>query len=358
LYLVFEAKNDNLYFFAAQAALVAFLPFLLQIKLMTALGVLQRLLKLSSLVVFVSARSSAITLLKDVRSVLSKCNCIDRKADCDFSSLSKDALINLIGALDIVSIDCTSNTPELVMSDGSKPVAEKSYLSIEENFDCKLSDETGDGTTCFSGHGYSYFFPSVILSHGLPAEPLSRQYNDDLLHIALQLEKDQKESVRDETIGFVSSRILFDIKHPAVDWLRAHISSRVNLLLSQTNSTETLFEIEGWANVMRSGESMNIHVHTEGIFAGAYFVAAPKEVGAPGESGGCLQFIDPRGGAEMAQILRGRNVYGDAMEVCPPSQGLFLAIFPGWLMHEVRRMKPHFRGPRVSIGFTVKYVYR
>jgi ethanolamine utilization microcompartment shell protein EutL len=66
-------------------------------------------------------------------------------------------------------------------------------------------------------------------------------------------------------------------------------------------------------------------------------------------------FFDPRAGAEMAQVVRGKNIYGGNFEVCPPHAGGMLVIFPSWLMHEVKAMLNNTVGPRIAISFNVVF---
>ncbi len=60
-------------------------------------------------------------------------------------------------------------------------------------------------------------------------------------------------------------------------------------------------------------------------------------------------------GAAMAQVVRGKNIYGDTFEVCPNAEGGLLLIFPSWLMHEVQPMLPSYKGPRIAISFNIIY---
>jgi hypothetical protein len=93
------------------------------------------------------------------------------------------------------------------------------------------------------------------------------------------------------------------------------------------------------------------------MYAGVYYVTAPQEISSQqkGQSGGCLSFVDPRIGASMAQVVRGKNIYGEAMEICPGVRGGLLVIFPSWLMHEVKPMPESYKGPRIGISFNAVY---
>ena len=122
-----------------------------------------------------------------------------------------------------------------------------------------------------------------------------------------------------------------------------------------SNATEIEFEIDGWGAVLRGGDGQNAHVHPGSMYAGVYYVTAPREVAESGKDGGCLFFMDPRPGASMAQVVRGKNIYGDPFELCPSQEGGLLVIFPPWLMHEVKPMPESYEGPRIGISFNVIY---
>jgi hypothetical protein len=57
----------------------------------------------------------------------------------------------------------------------------------------------------------------------------------------------------------------------------------------------------------------------------------------------------------MAQVVRGKNIYGDAIEVCPGHTGGLLVIFPSWLVHEVETVPENYKGPRIGISFNANY---
>ena len=128
------------------------------------------------------------------------------------------------------------------------------------------------------------------------------------------------------------------------------------------------FDITGWGAVLRPGHGQNVHlllrfdlvslqVHPGSMYAGVYYVTVPPEVGrVPNEGGGCIQFLDPRGGAPMMQLVRGKNFYGSgAVQVCPPHGGGLLIMFPSWLQHEVKPLPTEFTGPRIAISFNIVF---
>lgn len=328
------------------------------------------------LAVLTKVRSLSVTT-----AALNACECFDGHLTCDFYDLSKSQLKILIGILQDEDIKCGGDndkpyftdyiTTKVSSSSSSSTDTLTSLTSVQmalsasqrgqlfssprDNDICRI----GDGTTCTHVYeGLSYFFPSAILTHSLPLDKQVVSYTCQLAKLVLSLEKKSGKQQKTSSDAFQSSSGIFkkSSTNSALEWLKAIIGSRAELLLMQTNASNTIFEIDGWGSVMRAGQGLDMHVHTGAVFAGSYYLSAPPELGSVGESGGCLQFIDPRVGAEMAQVMRGRNIYGDAIEVCPSGEGGLLVMFPGWLPHEVKRMKPHFSGPRVAIDFVIKYM--
>jgi hypothetical protein len=57
----------------------------------------------------------------------------------------------------------------------------------------------------------------------------------------------------------------------------------------------------------------------------------------------------------MAQVIRGKSLYGESFEVCPGKEGGLLVIFPPWLQHEVKPMPESYDGPRIGISFNAVY---
>eukprot|EP01034_Spumella_vulgaris_P024754 gene24754-31131_t len=155
--------------------------------------------------------------------------------------------------------------------------------------------------------------------------------------------------------GYRSQDGFLNRRDPAIQWLKSQIIPRVQTMLGLSNSTHIQFSVDGWGAVLREGHAQAMHVHPASMFAGIYYVAAPKEVAESGKSYGCLQFVDPRAGAAMAQVVRGKNIYGETFEICPNERGGMLVLFPSWLMHEVKPMPASYTGPRIAISFNVAY---
>lgn len=57
-------------------------------------------------------------------------------------------------------------------------------------------------------------------------------------------------------------------------------------------------------------------VHPGAIYAGVYYVSAPREIVASGLSHGCLRFLDPRQGADMAQVRLSNRWHTSFICIC------------------------------------------
>ena len=217
---------------------------------------------------------------------------------------------------------------------------------------CKL-----DGYTCATESGVQLLYPSPVLIHELVRDAHSAQMNEELKELMLSLEEEDEGCTFNLHGGYRSKDGFLSRPDRSVQWLRNQIIPRVHHLLSIANASNLAFTVDGWGAVMRGSDKQNAHVHPGSMYAGVYYVTAPREVAnqPTTESKGCLQFFDPRSGAAMAQVVRGKNVYGETIEVCPGEKGGLLVIFPSWLMHEVHALPAKVTGPRIGISFNAVY---
>jgi len=293
---------------------------------------------------------SGILCKIDEELFLSKCKCGKSAADklqCDFSKLPKKKMKILVDKLLNHKIICVSDdwyyTPIFTASfNNAVPLSQHQQAQISPNGEAAaaatpstplgggpMSDCKFDGMSCGSrASGIEFLFPTPLQVTTLVKDSISQQYNQQLKELMLSLEEEDDGCKFNLHGGYRSQDGFLNRKEPAVQWLRAQIIPKVKALMAITNSSHIPFMIEGWGAVLREGHGQNIHVHPSSIWAGVYYVAAPKEVAASGKSHGCLQFVDPRMGAAMAQVVRGKNVYGETFEICPNEHGGMLAIFP------------------------------
>lgn len=339
---------------------------------------------------------------------LSKCECEENdyhNPNCDFSALSKDKLRLLVDKLLSHKIVCIKSydkfyspsftssfgsfvSEELIDAINSKDGKIKAISQQKAVTGAKVKMESDemksgsivksaskgkklpidvtsartscelDGHSCLiEGYGIEYLFPTTLMTNDIIYDDQGRKFNQQLKDLLLELEEEDDGCKFNLHGGYRSQDEFLSRPEPAVQWLKSQIIPRVQTLLSLSNSTQISFLVDGWGAVLRSGHGQNVHVHPGSMYAGVYYVAAPKEVETQpaGKSFGCLRFLDPRMGAAQAQVVRGKNIYGDAVEICPPSSGGLLVMFPSWVMHQVIPMPDKYKGPRIAISFNVIY---
>ena len=310
---------------------------------------------------------------------LSKCSCSNdyHNPNCDFSKLSKENLQKLVNKLLIQKIVCiqsyetfftpsfTSSFHQQALPTGGNLLAaavdSKGLTRPELSNPPPTVFQSGgncvlDGISCSSKlYGIEFLFPTTLLVNTIVNDKKTRKYNEDLKNLLLDLEEENDGCTFNLHGGYRSKDGFLSRPEPAIKWLKSQIKPRVQTLLSLTNSSQINYSLDGWGAVLRAGDGQNLHVHPSSIFAGVYYVAAPAEVAASGKSHGCIRFIDPRMGAAQAQVVRGKDIYGGAVEICPEPEGGLLILFPSWIMHQVFPMPATYSGPRIAISFNVVY---
>lgn len=318
--------------------------------------------------------------------ILSRCVCLSEgeRPKCNFSTMSRKKLAALADRLIDGQIVCGAENGELRaamvdlrpvssnafsqqyqltskenLSGQAMEVDEKTSMEVTndwfaglnsvQNCDCRF-----DGMSCVSVSGdLQYLFPTALLTANLVRDTKARDYNQQLKKIMLDLEAEKQGCQYNLHGGYRSQDGFLELPKASIKWLKASLKPHIDRLLTITGSAAIPYDIVGWGAVLRGGDGQSPHVHPASMFAGVYYVSVPPEVSLSGKSNGCLLFIDPRSGAGMAQILRGRNLYGDAIEVCPGAAGGLLVIFPSWLMHEIKPLLLNTTEPRVAISFNV-----
>lgn len=329
---------------------------------------------------------------------LSRCSC-DKPTgppDCDFSKLSKAKLRDLVdklmtsslicvqangfnlpsfssslnvfpAGLDPISFKTVSPAGQILESAADKTALEKPKLHEPIGKQSKEIANSGvfvksvpktadlDGFYGTTKNGLQLLFPTMVVVQELIRDKQSFVMNEELKRLMLDLEEEDDGCKFNLHGGYRSKDGFLNRQDRSIQWLRNQIIPRVQNLLTIANATMIDFTLEGWGAVLRGGHGQSVHVHPGSMYAGVYYVAAPAEVSATGRSGGCLHFVDPRNGLHMAQVVRGKNIYGEAIEICPGATGGLLVIFPSWLMHEVVPMPEIYNGPRIGISFNVLY---
>lgn len=351
-------------------------------------------------IVTVIAASLILTALgkNEDKTFLSKCSCGEERDSviCDFSSLPKKKLLKLIEVLMKSEILCVSAeqywiptfsrklisssalqqdmeievfglpTPSKKESSASKSAKsqskkkdvpkspEKPSAVVSSNNNSHLNCVL-DGMSCNTKDNLYFLFPTPILIHDIARDPISRKHNAALKEMLLDLEEEDDGCKFKLHGGYRSKDGFLKENDDALKWLREQIHPRIHHLLSLANASSIPYELDGWGQVLRAGDGHSIHVHPGSMYAGVYYISAPAEIDLNRRGEGCLEFFDPRNGASMAQVTRGKTIYGEAIQVCPPMEGGTLVIFPSWLDHEVKPLPAKVSAPRIAISFNINY---
>lgn len=346
------------------------------------------------------------------KNFLAKCTCGEHRnsASCNFASLTKKKLLKLVDKLMDFEIFCVqaegyfmptfsrklissanlqdnnvmtienlpspTNTPATPKSSTTKPAPPKASPSTKSKSKqtpsklAEINKEASqvattslnpqmncilDGMSCATKDHLYFLFPTPVIVHEIVGDPLFKRHNNALKEKLLDLEEEDDGCKFNLHGGYRSKDGFLLEKDESIQWLRNHIIPRMNYLLSLANSSHVTYELDGWGQVLRGGDGHSIHVHPGSMYAGVYYIAAPKEIDAKGRGEGCLDFVDPRNGAVMAQVVRGKTIYGEAIRVCPSEEGGTLVIFPSWLPHEVRALPSSTSSARIAVSFNIIY---
>jgi len=125
------------------------------------------------------------------------------------------------------------------------------------------------------------------------------------------------------------------------------------------NLTKQTFQIDAdgwWFNIMKAGDSINVHSHSPGpVWSGVYYVTAPK-------GSGKICFTQNRTHIkESRKTKEDKNTYyykyiGHNFQEVPytPAPGMML-IYPSWLDHRVSMHSVPTE--RIAISFNLKYPF-
>lgn len=190
-------------------------------------------------------------------------------------------------------------------------------------------------------------YPTPIVVHQWPD---SAALNAELLALVAADEKASPISAERSNVGgWHSDTRFFERDVPCVRVLLGRIRiMSIELTRALMAPGNYGFRVEGWANVLRSGQYNSVHVHPNSTWSGVYYVNGnPVEPGTANPFSGKIELIDPRPGASASytteNILQRRFLYS-------PTAGAML-VFPSWLQHMVH---PYFGAEaRVCIAFNV-----
>jgi uncharacterized protein (TIGR02466 family) len=191
-------------------------------------------------------------------------------------------------------------------------------------------------------------FGTPILSYRWPD---SDSLNAELRAVILDAEKSKPGLVKSNVGGWHSDLGIFkwDAKCIATLHDRVKVASveMTRNIVTRPNARFTAtYYIDGWANVVRSGDYHLVHNHPNNLWSGVYYVS----VGEPEPDrphNGQLELLDPRLTPNMVGIP---DSLFEVRYTVQASAGL-MVMFPSWLRHYVH---PFFgNGERISIAFNV-----
>ncbi len=126
--------------------------------------------------------------------------------------------------------------------------------------------------------------------------------NKELVKLIRDLERENKNLTTDYL-----TPDLFNMDHPAVNWLRDNVNGTVIDYLSQLGIDYAVnWQITGWASINRFGDYHDAHNHPWSYLSGTYYVKMPtaRETlqSRSDVRPGCITFYDPRQGVNMLAI--------------------------------------------------------
>jgi uncharacterized protein (TIGR02466 family) len=193
--------------------------------------------------------------------------------------------------------------------------------------------------------GFHALWPTLLLMRELPSADAA---NAVLVDYILNLEQAHSQLTTD-----YQSQNLFEQPHPAIQWLNQCVRKTMGDYLRKSGvSVSVQWDLQGWANVNRTGDYHMMHNHPHSYLSGTYYVSTPAQLVTSQQRNdlnpGDISFFDPRTQANITAIA-GDPQFDPEFRVSPTS-GL-LILWPSFLHHAVH---PNFADqPRISISFNV-----
>jgi len=175
-------------------------------------------------------------------------------------------------------------------------------------------------------------FATPIVMYPLPdAEAL----NGELRALILETEKNNPGITKSNVGGWHSELGIFawdaDCIRTLYQQVRLGCVEMTRNIITRSNKRfRADYRIDGWANVMRSGNYHNVHNHPNNLWSGVYYVSTGDPEADPPRNG-YLEWQDPRTGANMVTIP---DSLFDLRYSVAPKAGV-LVLFPAWLRHHV-----------------------
>jgi uncharacterized protein (TIGR02466 family) len=177
--------------------------------------------------------------------------------------------------------------------------------------------------------------------------------NDRIASLTRRLMEDERNATwRTNAGGWHYAHDFFRLDDPVAREIRSHVERHVRAFLDHfrrdRGGPPIPFDLQGWINLNRAGNSNILHCHPGSFLSGTYYVEVPPM------KGGEIVFRDPRGPA-VAMYETPRIVelpwIGNGKGIPFAPQAGHLIIFPSWLEH---RVEPFVgSGDRISLAFNV-----
>ncbi len=192
--------------------------------------------------------------------------------------------------------------------------------------------------------GFHRLWPTLLLEREVPD---AEHANEALAALMLRADAEREQL----TTRYLDADV-FELGHPATDWLRACVRRTVTDYLTESVGRAVDWYAQGWMNVNRRGDYHGLHNHPHSYLSGTYYVAVPEQ---PADAArrddvdpGAISLYDPRPQANMNAIEGDGQVRHEHRVL--PRAGLML-LWPSFLHHAVH---PNFADdPRLSISFNV-----
>ena len=178
----------------------------------------------------------------------------------------------------------------------------------------------------------------------------SEELNSELRQMILDKEQKTEGLTQSNVGGFHSDWDLLTWGGDAISEFIKRIQSFSQIMADihgLEKDKDLQLSLTAWGNVIRSGGYHIAHSHPNSHWSGVYYVDVGK-IDKNHPYNGCLEFVDPRSGANMVTVdsLPLLNRYHIS-----PMPGLMI-LFPAYLEHFVHPFIGE--GERINIAFNVK----
>jgi uncharacterized protein (TIGR02466 family) len=181
--------------------------------------------------------------------------------------------------------------------------------------------------------------------------PDSERLNQELKAVILDNEKKSEGVVKSNVGGWHSNLGIFSWDAACIKALQGRVHKAAvectrNMIVRRNMKFRVRYRIDGWANVVRSGDYHSPHNHPNNLWSGVYYISVGEPEPEPPKNGQ-LELLDPRLGSNMVGIP---DSLFEVRYSIPTKAGL-MVLFPSWLIHHVHPFIGN--GERISIAFNI-----